>query len=257
MINLLGLIEMYNTYNVNNIYHDVADCLLKNYRHLDSMTSAQIADMCNVSPSTLNRFFRKMAYPMTVSKLPEIASQTKDNYTYEGNYIPSGGNRIKESYANYYIRSMQDGITYLHNNIDEEQILKFVKDIQSCKKVVFLGCPIPQEAWRFQVDLTLRGIESCAFLDPNHQFEELEQLKEGTIVVYTQYCKFGIISYKKSILERKDKIYKLALLVNNVEHPLSPIADYIFSYAGNGTEQDMILLNMYINIIALTFCKNE
>ena len=85
---------------------------------------------------------------------------------------------------------MQDGITYLHNNIDEEQILKFVKDIQSCKKVVFLGCPIPQEAWRFQMDLTLRGIESCAFLNPNHQFEELEHLKEGTIVVYTQYCKF-------------------------------------------------------------------
>jgi hypothetical protein len=42
MINLLGLIEMYNTYPHKDIYHDVAACLLKNFCLLDTMTSAQI-----------------------------------------------------------------------------------------------------------------------------------------------------------------------------------------------------------------------
>lgn len=257
MINLLGLIEMFNTYDANNIYHDVADCLLKNYRILDSMTAAQIAEMCNVSPSTLNRFFRKMAYPMTVSKLPDIAGQTKDNYVFEGKYIPFMEKGETASPVDNYVRSLQDGITKLHNAISEKKMTQFAKDIFSCKKIVFLGCPIPQELWRFQVDLTLMGIESCAFLNPNQQFEELEQLREGTIVLYTQSCKVEINSYKKCILEHRDRIHKLAILVNSDEHPLIPTADYVFSYAGNGTEQDMILLNIYINMIAVTFRKNK
>lgn len=257
MINLLGLIEMFNTYDANNIYHDVADCLLKNYRILDSMTAAQIAEMCNVSPSTLTRFFRKMAYPMTVSRLPDIAGQTKENYAFEGKYIPFMEKAEAVSPVGDYVRSLQSGITKLHHSISEKKMTQFVKDIFSCNKIVFLGCPIPQELWRFQVDLTLKGIESCAFLSPNQQFEELKRLRESTIVFYTQYCKVEINSYKKFIMEHRDRIHKLAILVNSDEHPLIPTADYVFSYTGSGTEQDMILLNIYINMIAVTFRKNK
>ncbi|SNS52953.1 transcriptional regulator, RpiR family [Anaerovirgula multivorans] len=255
MINLLGLIQMYNTYDHNSIFHSVATCLIKNYRLLDTMTSTEIADLCNVSLSTLNRFYKKMAYPMTVSSLPSLVSQTKDNYMFDGNYIPFGINNNIECGMDYYIDILQERIASLHELIDKEQIKNLVEDINSCTKVVFLGCPIPHGVWRFQMDLTLQGIENSAFMDPNYQVQALDCLEKGTIVFYTQYCRLGDNIYKKGILKCKDKIKKVVILTNNKEHPLSSLADYLFYYEGNGTEQDNILINIYMNLIALTFRK--
>lgn len=255
MVNLLGLIQMYNTYEKKSVFHSVATCLIKNYRLLDTMSSAEIADLCNVSPSTLNRFFKMMAYPMTVSMLPELASQTKDNYMFDGNYIPYAKDK-EECSIDFYISTLKDRISLLHEHVNKEQINNLVEDIKTCKKVVFLGCPIPQGIWRFQMDLILRGIENSAFMDPNYQYEELENIKEGTIVFYTQYARLGNNVFKKSILSGKDKIKKFVVLTNNEEHPLSSFADYVFTYKGNGTEQDNILMNIYINLIAIAFREN-
>lgn len=257
MINLLGLIEMYNTYPHKDIYHDVAACLLKNFCKLDTMTSAQITELCNVSPSTLNRFFRMMDYPMTVSRLPDIIDGEKSDWILDGNYFPLIGKRPDESAIAYYVRSLQDRILDLHRVVDERQIKKLVNEIQSCKKIVFLGCPIPFGVFRFQMDLTLCGIESSAFMNPNYQYDELEKLEKGTIVFYTQFYKFGSSQYKKRILECKDRINKLVVLANNEAHPLFSLADYAFLCPGNGTEQDIVLMNIYINMIALTFRENN
>ncbi|MPW24301.1 hypothetical protein GC105_00645 [Alkalibaculum sp. M08DMB] len=253
MIGLLGLIQMYNTYDHKDIYHEVASCLLKNYNHLDTMTAGKIADLCNVSPSTLNRFFKMMSYPMTVSKLPYIVSQSKENYMFDGNYLPLTEKSIEESSIDFYLNSLQERILSLHKSINKNQITSLVEDIISCKKVVFLGCPIPQGIWRFQMDLTLFGIETSAFMDPNYQYDALEHLEKGTIVFYTQYCRLGDNEYKKSILGCKERINKFVLLSNAEVHPLSSFADYIFSYSGNGTEQDTILMNIYINLIGMSF----
>ena len=72
MINLLGLIEMYNTFNTNTVYHEVARCLLRNYKKLDQMTVQQIAELCNVSLYTLTRSYKKMDYTNTVYKFTEL-----------------------------------------------------------------------------------------------------------------------------------------------------------------------------------------
>lgn len=256
MVNLYGLIQMYNSYERKSVFHSVATCLIKNYGLLDTMSSTEIADLCNVSHSTLNRFFRMMAYPMTLSKLPELISQSKDNYMFDGDYIPTALKDAGECSIDLYINSLKDRITALHELADKEQINNLAADIKECKKIMFLGCPIPHGIWRFQMDLILRGIENTAFMDPNYQYEELDNIEEGTIVFYTQYSKLGDNIFKKSILANKDKIKKFVLLTNNEEHPMSSLADYLFYYKGNGTEQDNILINIYINLIAIAFREN-
>lgn len=257
IINLLGLIQMYNTYDHKEIYHNVAACILKNYNRLDTMNTAQIAELCNVSSSTLNRFYNMMDYPATVSRLPDIVSETKDSYIFEGNYIPLTGKDNDDSSIDLYLNILRERITSLQTYIKVEQIKKLVKDIRTCKKVIFLGCPIPQEVWRLQMDLTMCGIESSAFMNPNYQYEELEQLEKGSIVFYFQYLRLGDPKFKKAILEGRNKIKKLVVVTNNKAHPLAATADYLFYYPGNGTEQDSILMNICVNLIAMTFRENE
>lgn len=255
MINLFGLIQMYNTYDHKNVYYNVARCLLKNYNRIDTMTSTQIAELCNVSPSTLNRFYRMMSFPMTVSQLPNLVSMTKDNYMFDGNYVPVTIKNTSESSVDYYMHDLLEAINSFYKSIDKSQIKKLVEEIALCRKVVFLGCPIPQGIWRFQMDLALKGIETCAFMDPNYQYEALAHLEKDTIVFYTQYYRLGDNRFKKSILACRDRIKKLVVMTNNQAHPLSPLADYVFMYPGNATERDAILMNIYINLIAMTFCE--
>lgn len=252
MINLVGLIEMFNTYGHKDIYHDVAACLLKNYNRLDSMTSAQIAELCNVSPSTLNRFYRKMSYTSTVTNLPYIVSETKENYRFEGNYIPLIGRQVNETPIDFYLRSFQESLSVLYQGIDQKQIKRLIQDIISCNKVLFIGCLQPQTIWMLQADLTLLGIETCAYLDPNSQYNEIEQIKEGTVVFYTQNMCIGTNKYSEKILGCREKIKKLVVITNHFEHPLYSFADYSFSLHGNGIHQDLLLINLYIQLIALT-----
>jgi len=254
MINLLGLIEMYNTYDHKSIFHSVASCLVKNYILLDTMTSAEIADLCNVSISTLNRFFKMMAYPMTVSRLPDLVSSTKENYTFDGSYIPLALQSSRECSIDYYINRLQSRIKTLHDSINKGEINQLAKVISSSKKVIFLG-KIPKAAWRFQMDLILRGIETSAFMDPNYQYEELDKLENETVIFYTHSHKFIDNKFKQGIISGKDKVKKFVLITNNDMHPLSSLADYLFYYEGDGTEQDNILMNLYINLIAITYCK--
>jgi len=245
---------MYNTYDHKSIFHSVATCLVKNYRLLDTMTSAEIADLCNVSISTLNRFFKMMAYPMTVSRLPDLVSSTKESYTFDGNYIPLTAQNSGECSIDIYINSLQSRIKALHDTINKEEINQLVKVINSSKKVVFLG-KIPKAAWRFQMDLILRGIETSAFMDPNYQYEELGNIENETVVFYTQSHRFIDNKFKQGIISGKDKIKKFVLITNNDMHPLSSLADYLFYYEGDGTEQDNILMNIYINLIAISYCE--
>lgn len=251
MISLLGLIEMFNTYSTNNVYHEVATCLLKHYRHLDRMTANEIAELCNVSPSTLARFFKKMDYPHTVSKLPEIVNETKMSYILEGKYAPNADKDKDISSIAHYFKKMHEGLEMLSSGIVEEKLDQFIQDLLACKKIVFIGCPMPQEVWRFQVDLTLYGIESCAFLDPNNQYDALSKLEEGTMVFYFHYCKPAVIQYRKALLSCKDKIFRLAIVSNGENLPID--SDYEFIFRGTETEQDFILMNIFMNIIGLKF----
>lgn len=253
MINLFGLIEMYNTYGRRDVYTDIAACLLKNFNQLDTMSTAQIAELCNVSASTLNRFYKKMSYAATVTNLPNIVCEAKEIYGLQGHYIPLTGRDLNESAIDFYLRNLQESLSTLYMGIDQKQIKGLVQDIMSCKKVVFIGCPVPQTVWMFQVDLTLYGIETSAFLDPSSQYSEIDQLQEGTIVVFTQTIFFGTNKFNEKIIQRKDKFKKLVLITNNSEHLLSSQADYSFSLPGNGVHQDLLFLNLYIQLIALTF----
>ncbi|GAB6109899.1 MurR/RpiR family transcriptional regulator [Fusibacter bizertensis] len=252
MINLLGLIEMYNTFNTNTVYHEVARCLLKNYRKLDQLTIQQIAELCNVSLSTLTRFYKKMDYPNTVSKFPELVGSTKLNYSYEGQYYQKNLESGQTSIVSY-INQLKKGIDLLYQSTNETEIERMIKEMILCNKVIFIGCPMPQEVWRLQADLTLFGMESSAFLDPNNQYIEMNNVEDGAMLFYIHYCKPAVNQFINAINKNKHKFTKIVVLSNNLNHPLIGQADYEFLFDGTETEQDFVLLNICMNFIGIKF----
>ena len=251
MINILGLIEMYNTYNTQTVYHEVAGCLLRHFSELEKLSASEIAELCNVSPSTLQRFFKKMEYPMTVSKLPNIFNNAKMEYLYNSEYAPSfDKGKYKNSIVHYFAK-MNESLEQLSETIDESQLEAFVKDIMSSKKIIFLGCPIPQEVWRFQVDLIMNDIESTAFLSPNEQFSEINAIEDGSLIVYFDYYKSIFNQYQTEILKKSQKQFKVAIISNNNLRRMN--CDYAFHFNGNNSEQDFIIFNVFMNILGVKF----
>lgn len=251
MINILGLIEMYNTYNTQTVYNELAGCLLKNFSELDKLSASEIAELCNVSPSTLQRFFKKMSYPMTVSRLPDIFNAAKMEYLYNSEYAPIFDKDKYESSIAHYLAKMNESMEQLAASIDENAIEAFIQDLISSKKIIFLGCPIPQEVWRFQVDLIMKDIESSAFLSPNEQLEEINKIEEGSMIVYFDYYKSIFSQYQKAIMEHNHKQFKVAIVSNNDRKRMN--CDYAFHFNGNDSEQDFVLFNIFVNILGVKF----
>lgn len=254
MVNLLGLIEMYNTYGQDNVYHELADALLKSYSKLDKMTTAEIAQMCNVSLSTLSRFFKKMDYPMTVSKLPQLVGQTKLNYSFDGFYSKTSEHESTESIEQYFKR-IHEALYLFEASVDKDMLLSVIKDIRDIRHVIFLGCPMPQEAWRFQVDLTLEEISASAFLDPNYQYKALEQLKGKCVCIYFDNNKSSALEYQTLINTFKSKIHSLLVFTNRLRP--SAACDYEVCIEGTNTEQDFILMNIFLNLLGVTFRQTQ
>ncbi len=249
MINLLGLIEMYNTYNTQTVYHDVAACLLTHFDKLEKMTAAEIADLCNISPSTLQRFFKKMNYPMTVSKLPEIFNHTKMAYYYESAYMPADGN--SGDTLSDYIGHLTLNLDQLKRSIDQAQIDRVATSLTQASQVIFLGCPIPQEAWRLQVDLVMHMCQTKAFLSPNDQFEALESLEDGSVLFYFDYFKSLANHYENAIRQNLKDTCQLIVISNTSQPQMKGNVHLCFD--GNGTEQDFISFNILMNIIGQRF----
>lgn len=249
MINLLGLIEMYNTYNRQTVYHELAGCLLKHFDQLDQLSASDIAELCNVSPSTLQRFFKMMDYPMTVSKLPQILNHTKTSYYYESDYMPP--KQMKGDYLSDYIGSLCDNLNQLKDQISQEKIESIVTIMQTASQVIFLGCPVPQEAWRLQVDLVMQGIETNAFLSPNDQFDSIKKMPKGSFIIYFDYFKALSSRYSQAIKAHNDEDYHLLVVSNHLKPAIK--GDSYLCFEGNESEQDFIAFNVLMNVIGQTF----
>lgn len=251
MINLLGLIEMHSTYGHNNVYHNLAEALLRHYNKLDQLSAGEIAELCNVSPSTLARFFRMMDFPTTASKFPELVGQSKVSYGYEGFYTPNEANTPPQHIIGNYINHFKQALDELESKMSADKLQEFATDLSAAKEVVFIGCPIPQEVWRFQVELVLSGIKSSAFLDPNEQYQSIKQIGEGAVLVYFDHCKAAALQYQETIAQSRSKIAKLAIISNYPQTHKN--CDYLFAFDGTQTEQDFLLMNIFMNLLGIAF----
>lgn len=250
MINILGLIEFYNTYEKDSIYHDVSASLLEHFTELSTMTSQEIADLCNVSLSTLTRFYKMMGYTMTVSNLPDLFGGTIDNYYFSHDYMFYDQPKSKRTPTESYLELLVEHIQKLDFN--RELAWEMLERMIGSEKVVFLGLPIPQSVWRFQVDLTMEKIPHTAYLDPTNQYDELENIVDNTFVYYFQSHAYGATRYLELMKNQREKMI-LATITNSHKNPISNLADYNFDLKGRQSNQDAILIDIYIHLLAITF----
>ncbi len=253
MLELLSLIECYNTYDQEDIYFDVARSMLENYNQIKTSTIQEFAENLHISVSTANRFLRQMYYD-NFSAFRMYHSRAEENYQYDGKYYPA----VKDETVapQTYGHILAEKIEEVTSTIDMEQIQSLVSLIEVCDEVIFAGIPVHSEVWRLQVELVLMGKKTSAFIDPNYQLKAVQQADEKAVIISLIYMRQHTNHIDQLLLEAKKRGAKTVFISHSKKQTIQDDVDLSFVYEGTNTQLDSLIMQIYLNYIGI-FLRNK
>ena len=245
MIDLLCLLEFYNTYETDEIYYKIAEKMLENFSVVSEMSISELSDFLFVSQSTIYRFIKMMGY--------ENYNQMKaGQITFLENYYLQGRHASRNANINHfdnYIDYMLKKIHALKEKNIHVQIDQLIELILSVDEIIFVGMPMPSFVWRLQMELVMLKKKTSAFLNPENQHQAIIHAKPNTLIIGIQYLIDSSIFYSnmiKDVMKHQYKsavIYtsKLASYIKNIDLPI-----YI---DGDNNESDLFVMEFIFNYI--------
>ncbi|MBQ3029926.1 MAG: MurR/RpiR family transcriptional regulator [Agathobacter sp.] len=110
--------------------YEIAKCLLENVRKLGKLSLEETAFLCNVSVSTLNRFYRTVGFE-NFSTVRKLLKNHDLPFNYES-FLDAYGN------SKEYVDAMTQGL-YRIEEIDKKVWLRIARMMESAKHIYLLG----------------------------------------------------------------------------------------------------------------------
>lgn len=246
MLALVGLIEIYNTYDQGDIYYQIAKDILNNYNSLDLSTLELFAKSLHISVSTASRFIHQLYFD-NFSCFRNYLNKTTENYQFDGKYIPS----IKEEFVslNEFGNIVCDNIKEILDNLEQKKFEALLSMIEESKEIVFIGIPITFDVWRLQMELILMGKKTSAFLDPNYQISEVDKVNSESLVICIQHIRQQDNHNDILIRRAKERGARVAYIGNVKIEPIKENVDISIIYKGTNTNIDVTITQISLNYI--------
>lgn len=151
MIDLLCLLEFYNTYETDEIYHKIAEKMLENFSVVSEMSISELSDFLFVSQSTIYRFIKMMGYE-NYNQMKAGQITFLENYYLQGRYVSRNANI---NHFDNYIDYMLKKIHALKEKNIHVQVDQLIELILSVDEIIFVGMPMPSFVWRLQMELVM------------------------------------------------------------------------------------------------------
>lgn len=167
--NLLAYIN--NSLDKDINYH-IAKSLLENFHKIEGFSLETAAEVCNVAPSTINRFCKRIGF-RNFSNL----RNSVNNYgaSFEKNDIALSGDS--------FIAQLKENVEMIEH-IPREQIERIVKQISKSRRVVILGFEKHQiQALELQKKLLLAGKFCECNTNIFKQMDALDTLTEEDMII--------------------------------------------------------------------------
>ena len=245
MIDLLCLLEFYNTYETDEIYHKITEKMLENFSVVSEMSISELAEFLFVSQSTIYRFIKMMGYE-NYNQMKAGQITFLENYYLQGRYASRNANI---NHFDNYIDYMLKKIHALKEKNIHVQVDQLIELILSVDEIIFVGMPMPSFVWRLQMELVMLKKKTSAFLNPENQHQAIIHAKPNTLIIGIQYLIDSSIFYSnmiKDVMKHQYKsadIYtsKLASYIKNIDLPI-----YI---DGDNNESDLFVMEFIFNYI--------
>ena len=245
MIDLLCLLEFYNTYETDEIYHKIAEKMLENFSVVSEMSISELSEFLFVSQSTIYRFIKMMGYE-NYNQMKAGQITFLENYYLQGRYT-SKNSKIRQ--FDNYIDYMLEKIHALKEKNIHVLVEQLIEMILSADEIIFVGMPMPSFVWRLQMELVMLKKKTSAFLNPENQRQAILHAKPNTLIIGIQYLMDSSIFFSnimKDVMNQQYKsavIYtsKLASYIKNIDLPI-----YI---EGDNNESDLFVMEFIFNYI--------
>jgi DNA-binding MurR/RpiR family transcriptional regulator len=246
MLELVALIEIYNTYDQGDIYYQISKDILNNYNSLDLSTLESFAKSLHISVSTANRFIHQVYFD-NFSCFRNYVSKTTENYHFDGKYVPS----IKDEFVNLneFGNIICDNIKENLDNLEQANFEALISMIEESKEIVFIGIPITYDVWRLQMELILMGKKTSAFLDPNYQISEVDKVDNNSLVICLQHMRQQDNHNEMLIKQAKERGARAAYIGNVRIERIEEKVDISIIYRGTNTNVDIIMTQIYLSYI--------
>ena len=245
MIDLLCLLEFYNTYETDEIYHKIAEKMLENFSVVSEMSISELSDFLFVSQSTIYRFIKMMGYE-NYNQMKAGQITFLENYYLQGRYVSRNANI---NHFDNYVDYMLEKIHVLKEKNIHVQVDQLIELIISVDEIIFVGMPMPSFVWRLQMELVMLKKKTSAFLNPENQHQAIIHAKPNTLIIGIQYLIDSSIFYSNMIKDVMKHQYKSAVIYT------SKLASYIKSIDlpiyidGDNNESDLFMMEFIFNYI--------
>lgn len=254
MLGLIGIIECYNTYDQDDIYYNIAELILRNYKKLNVSNIQEFAEALHISVSTAQRFVKQL-YFENFTTFKAGYYNFSEHYQYDGKYIENCEEDKEVSPAEYG-KIISHRINSVMSSLDVKAVEGFINQVIASEEVIFIGIPMTSEVWRLQIELILMGKRTSAFIDPNYQRKAVEQADEKSFVVCIQYMRQEDAHNELLLKAAKTRGAKVGYISHVKKKCVEDVLDIGIEFKGNNTQTDSIIMGIILNYIGSRLSKS-
>lgn len=197
-----NITPMYDTFGL------VAGYIMQNIRKIKTFSIHELSSICHVSQSTISRFPRLLDYE-NLNAMTSSMRIARNDYGNNGQLLQADYKDSKEAYA-LTIEKMEEVMHGISSSIPYEQYLETVKLMKKAKHICISGSPVPQNAYSLQMELNLMNIQTSAYLKPHDQYETIDHLEDGDILIIYDGIAYESIT-EQLLHHKKDGVHLILI----------------------------------------------
>lgn len=252
MGNLLNrLLIMLNDSEMYSTDYHLAMTLLLNFYSLHELSIGEVANLCNVSKSTISKFIRRLNFE-DYADFKASATFKENRYGFNLNYNQNIAEYIEKFGYESYLECIYKDIKSILTPKNTESIENLAKDLSEYKKVASFGLLFSEVgALDLQMKLAYNGKFILTNLDDVKQDTFIKKADENTLIIIYSNSGSYIQRYQLSeFQERKDysKIRaKIVLITGNEKMEVHPAVDNVIIFKHNSEIQTHSIIYPLLN----------
>lgn len=246
MIDLLPILELYNTYNHDHIFFEIAENMLLQYNELKVTSLNECAQSLHVSASSLSRYLKQLFYEnFTVFKVEHLKNMEYYLFDHAHAHMRLTHNLSFGDFSHQFLNELEDIV----RTIKEEEVAGMLDLIDKHDNIIFVGIPLSSEVWSLQVELILLGKRTSAFLDPNYQSQAVAEAGKGDLIIEINTMRQDGVYLSTALDQARMQGASIACISHAYKPSTSQQRDGQLYYGGANTKTDHFVFSMLLNYI--------
>lgn len=229
------LLIILNEESSDSTYYHIARNMLKYFEELSSMSINKLAQICDVSKSTISKFIRFIGYE-DFADFKYASIFQEDKYGYKISYVTDVMNYMEHNSMESFVLAIQQDIGASFMKMDWDKVNQLVCDIAHYKKVAAFGLLFSETA---ALDLQIKLAYNKKFIVTNQNDLKQDQYimkadHDTLIIIFSdsgmyidRYQKIGDFLNKQTFANTKAKI---VVITSNTELEHDPRVSYCICY---------------------------